>query len=132
MEANSESRPNDAAKVRASLEARLAQVKAELQALADADRGALQSGAQMQYGKRIGDHTSDALEHTRKVGMAETLEALQRQIVAALEKLNRGTYGRCEGCRKPIPEARLQALPWASRCIPCQEQADRCPPSRRR
>ena len=35
-----------------------------------------------------------------------------RMIDAALEKIEKGTYGVCEGTGKPIPEARLNALPW--------------------
>ena len=39
---------------------------------------------------------------------------------AALDKLNAGTYGVCDGCRRPIPQARLEVLPWATRCVGCQ------------
>lgn len=30
----------------------------------------------------------------------------------------------CEGCRQPIPEARLQAVPEATHCVRCQAQKD--------
>ncbi len=111
--------------IRALLEARLAQVRAELEALAEADLRAMISGAQMQYGRRIGDHTTDALEHTRKVGMADSLKRLEGEVRAAIDKLSAGTYGYCEDCGKRIARARLEALPWASRCLECQERRDR-------
>ena len=122
----------DLAQVRARLEAKLAQVRVEWQALAEADLGAMRSRAQMQYGKRIGDHTSDALEHTRTVGAAENLERLEREVRLALEKVEAGTYGQCDGCGRTIARPRLEALPWASRCIECQVREERRGAPRRR
>ena len=36
-----------------------------------------------------------------------------------------GLYGICEGCGQGIPEERLRAMPTATKCMPCQEKADR-------
>jgi RNA polymerase-binding protein DksA len=47
------------------------------------------------------------------------------EIQAALARMEAGTYGRCETCGHAIPPARLEALPTARRCVPCQEQAER-------
>jgi DnaK suppressor protein len=109
---------------RERLQAKLAQVQAELQALAAADQGARLANAQMQYGKRIGDHTTDAVVHRTTVGAAEALERLQTDVLAALELLKTGEYGRCRDCHRPIVIARLQALPWASRCMECQTKIE--------
>lgn len=46
-------------------------------------------------------------------------------IRAALNRIEAGTYGRCETCGKEINSARLEALPMARRCIRCQERAER-------
>ena len=35
----------------------------------------------------------------------------------ALAKVDEGTYGTCDVCGDPIPEGRLEALPWATRCV---------------
>ncbi len=40
-------------------------------------------------------------------------EGLLAEVEAALERLRRGTYGRCEASGQPIPAARLRAVPWA-------------------
>ncbi len=45
-----------------------------------------------------------------------------RQIEAALDRLNTGHYGVCLSCDEPIPGRRLDAIPWANYCVPCQEQ----------
>jgi RNA polymerase-binding protein DksA len=44
------------------------------------------------------------------------------EIADAIERLNRGVYGRCEGCGREIALARLRAMPAARRCVECQKQ----------
>jgi DnaK suppressor protein len=43
------------------------------------------------------------------------------RIHDALRRVEEGTYGECVDCDEPIPQARLQALPFAERCRACQE-----------
>ncbi|MET0659654.1 MAG: TraR/DksA C4-type zinc finger protein [Steroidobacteraceae bacterium] len=45
-----------------------------------------------------------------------------RLVRAALERMNSGEYGRCENCGREIALKRLQAQPFATRCLQCQEQ----------
>jgi RNA polymerase-binding transcription factor DksA len=56
----------------------------------------------------------------------ETLAAydvgLRDAVRDALAKLTSGTYGNCETCHQPIPAARLEAVPYARRCVPCQQR----------
>ncbi len=47
------------------------------------------------------------------------------QIEAALRKIEKGIYGRCELCRQPIPKKRIKALPFARYCINCQHSSER-------
>jgi len=54
------------------------------------------------------------------VALLESLDQTVRQIDAALERLNTGAYGRCDACGEGIPIARLRAVPFATRCVPCQ------------
>ncbi len=42
-----------------------------------------------------------------------------QQIDNALLSIKKGTYGVCEKCGKPISEARLEVLPYATLCIEC-------------
>ena len=44
-----------------------------------------------------------------------------RAIELARKKMDNGTYGECISCGYPIPFERLQAMPSAERCAPCQE-----------
>ena len=50
---------------------------------------------------------------------------LLRQVRAALRRIHDGGYGTCIECEMVINPRRLAAVPWASRCIQCQEAADR-------
>lgn len=52
-----------------------------------------------------------------------SLEAMARrrldEVDAAIARLDAGTYGACRTCRRPIPVARLEAVPEASQCVSC-------------
>jgi DnaK suppressor protein len=50
-----------------------------------------------------------------------------RMIQQALERMNDGSFGICVDCGAAIRLKLLQALPWASHCIECQEQAEVAP-----
>jgi len=47
-----------------------------------------------------------------------------REVRAALARIDDGTYGVCLRCDDNIAPARLAAVPWASLCLGCQEEAD--------
>jgi RNA polymerase-binding transcription factor DksA len=46
-------------------------------------------------------------------------------VEQALARVADGSYGECVDCASPIPYARLAAYPPASRCVACQETAER-------
>ena len=50
---------------------------------------------------------------------------LLKSVEEALDRLETGAFGVCLSCDEAIPEKRLQALPWASHCVVCQEKLDR-------
>lgn len=51
--------------------------------------------------------------------------SLLRQVRAALQRIHSGSFGTCLDCDSAISPKRLAAVPWALRCIRCQETADR-------
>ncbi|MGH3243600.1 MAG: TraR/DksA family transcriptional regulator [Spirillospora sp.] len=63
--------------------------------------------------------------HDRVEAALESLERHRRAVAAALERIGAGTYGRCVGCGRPVPDGRLEARPDAARCLPCQSKHDR-------
>ena len=46
------------------------------------------------------------------------------QMDAALRRIDRGEFGNCQMCQKEISKKRLNALPWTSFCIDCQEKVE--------
>ena len=59
------------------------------------------------------DEVLDALD----VATQEKIQGLR----SALQKLDQGTYGECEGCGEDIAPPRLEAIPWASLCLKCAD-----------
>jgi DnaK suppressor protein len=47
-----------------------------------------------------------------------------REVEAALRRIEEGDFGTCVDCDEQIPAKRSTAIPWASRCVSCQETAD--------
>ena len=70
---------------------------------------------------RVDDNFADLGQVAAEQGENQALAAQLRQELAevdhALEKLDVGTYGRCETCGEPIAPARLEAMPAARFCI---------------
>jgi len=50
---------------------------------------------------------------------------LLRQVKAALRRIHDGIFGTCTDCESAISPKRLAAVPWAPRCIQCEDAADR-------
>jgi DnaK suppressor protein len=59
--------------------------------------------------------------HNRAALVAATRHSLE-QITGALLRIAEGGYGRCESCDTLIPAERLEVLPHAPYCVPCQEK----------
>lgn len=55
-------------------------------------------------------------------GLGRAAEEEIRQINYALERIENGTYGVCVECGAAIPEPRLEAIPYTTRCIDCAER----------
>jgi len=78
------------------------------------------------------ERTADALDETQSAAARElNTRGLEREarllhnVRLALDRIADGSYGTCVECEDEISQKRLQALPWAARCIACQEHADR-------
>ena len=69
------------------------------------------------FGKRVGEGTSHAVERITAVSADEKLQSMLSEVKRAQEKLADGTYGRCDECGAAIPLERLEARPWATRCV---------------
>lgn len=104
----------DLAETRSVLEAERDTLRAEIGEITATPRDPM---ASVSFGKRIGEGTSQAVERITQVDAAKHLDAKLRDVERALGKLDDGTYGVCDVGGEPIGQERLEAIPWAVRCI---------------
>jgi DnaK suppressor protein len=64
-------------------------------------------------------------ETDRTEAALAAVQTQRRLVMDALVRIDRGVYGMCADCGKPIPEGRLDARPEAARCVGCQAKSDR-------
>jgi len=103
----------DVERVREQLSDRRAEIVAEIERLTAPP----EAGANVAFGKRIGDGTTEAVERISTTATARSLTASLADIGRALEKIDEGTYGRCDECGAAIAPARLEARPASVRCV---------------
>jgi DnaK suppressor protein len=116
----------DLAVVEQALRARLAELREQLARLSRP----VERGAGLQFGKRIGDGTTEAVSRLTDVGVGGRIEVSEQRVARALAKLEEGTYGMCDACGRPIAPARLAAAPESVLCIDCARTARRAPARR--
>lgn len=63
--------------------------------------------------------------HGRLIAVKDNLLRLSGNVTRSLLKLKRGTYGKCENCKKPIEPARLEAMPTATLCLSCSKKTSK-------
>jgi DnaK suppressor protein len=76
-------------------------------------------------GNHIGDDGSNVSEAERISTISDDLEDVLVQVNAALQRIDRGTYGKCQRCGKTIAPERLEAFPYVMYCIDCQAAIER-------
>ncbi len=77
--------------------------------------------------ERCPDSVDDMLQYSARDFAALDIERTQellRQVNAALERIQDGSYGVCLECEEPIAARRLAAVPWAAHCLSCAEKAE--------
>jgi len=110
--------------VRGDLEREIASRRADYdRAMAELTR------LQQSSGDGAGDDQADAgsktFEREQELSIANNRRDLLVQMERAMERLDKGTYGRCESCQQPIPKPRLQAFPSATLCVTCKQREER-------
>jgi RNA polymerase-binding transcription factor DksA len=67
----------------------------------------------------LADLSNDTIEHEVAVGLLENQGFILEQIASALQRVDNGTYGRCQECNTDIPVERLDAIPYTPHCVRC-------------
>jgi RNA polymerase-binding protein DksA len=75
------------------------------------------------------NHLADSATATLNREIDYTLEENSEHVLAAIEealsRIDEGTFGTCARCGKAIAEERLEAIPYAARCIDCKRLEER-------
>lgn len=74
----------------------------------------------VQFDEEGGEGGTANVDRELDLVLSAQARAAALEIDRALAKIDAGTYGLCEQCEQPIPEARLQALPQAALCVSCK------------
>ncbi|SOE02150.1 TraR/DksA family transcriptional regulator [Blastococcus haudaquaticus] len=97
------------------------------------DTATTPAGAHDRFRALLDEHRTDCVRQ-REAALAECAQSVpdpvaQRrsadllvtlgEIDAALARIEAGTYGRCTGCQREIPEERLELRPFAGTCVAC-------------
>lgn len=77
------------------------------------------------FGMHQADAGSDAYDKDFALSLLSQEQDALYEIEEALKRIEYGTYGVCESSGKPIPVARLQALPFARLTVECQAEFER-------
>jgi RNA polymerase-binding transcription factor len=101
--------------IRQKLTGRYAEIQNRLEKITNDANKPLDADFEEQAVERENDEVLAALDSSIRAEMA--------QIEWTLARLEKGEYGICEVCGNPIAPKRLEALPYATRCVVCEEKA---------
>lgn len=76
------------------------------------------------YDDHPADLASETFEREKDLALEGNIEDLLDKVRTALEKIDEGTYGLCDSCGTEINANRIEALPWASFCLNCQDRLE--------
>jgi RNA polymerase-binding transcription factor DksA len=72
-----------------------------------------------------GDSGTETFEMEKNVSLLEQVDDELLEVEAAVQRLERGTYGTCQACGRPIGDERLEAMPATRFCVEDQAKAER-------
>jgi RNA polymerase-binding protein DksA len=73
----------------------------------------------------MADLGSDAFEQENTLNLLAREERMLQEIAAALDRLERGTFGKCEDCQEEIARPRLKEIPYTRLCVECARKLDK-------
>jgi len=114
----------DLHKMKARLEAKRAELQESIAGLTEAHPEPVGPIEADDGSREFEDVAVDFLERQQEQALLVNQQALLKEVEDALKRIEQGTYGKCVNCGRPIPEKRLEAIPWAARDIECEEQLE--------
>ena len=116
---------------KATASRRLEEERTRLQGIRDGlqreqEEGSSETGGELSsFDQHPGDSGTETFEMEKNVSLLEQVDDELQEIEAAAQRLERGTYGTCQACGRPIGDDRLEALPATRFCVEDQAKAER-------
>jgi len=114
-------------KINEKLEADKTSIEEALKGFADKDKK-LADDWDARFPNFADDHLEESADEVEEyealLPVEFSLEIRLRDINIALDKIKKGTYGKCEKCGKDIPEERLSFYPEARTCNTCRQKRE--------
>lgn len=83
------------------------------------------SGDLSSYTLHMADMASDSYERDFAFDLASNEQELVYKIDESLRRIDEGVFGKCLNCGKKISKARLNIVPYAALCVPCQQKEEK-------
>ena len=101
-------------------------VSAAIDHLHENNSGSLEDETEEEtYDNHLADSATATLNREIDYTLEEHAEHVLKAINEALQRIEDGSFGTCGRCGKPIAEERLEAIPYANRCIDCKRLEER-------
>lgn len=72
----------------------------------------------------LADKASSSYTKEFLYSLSNTERSILEEVERALKRIDSGEYGTCADCEEKISRKRLDAVPWARHCVPCQERVE--------
>jgi len=76
-------------------------------------------------GMEQGDAGANLTEADRNEAAVESARSQRGEVLAALARVEDGSFGKCVDCGQLVPDGRLEVRPTTARCVGCQSKRDR-------
>lgn len=73
----------------------------------------------------LADFGTDSFEQEMSTSLLSNVRQLQLEVAAALDRVDQGTFGKCQQCSRAIGVGRLQAVPYTRYCVECAQNAEK-------
>jgi RNA polymerase-binding transcription factor DksA len=84
-------------------------------------------GAMQQHESPPGEHERNvvpSMSMDTELATEHAEEEISQHVADALDRIAEGNYGICKQCGKKIERARLDAIPYATYCVPCETEME--------
>ena len=93
--------------------------------LHDENPGSIEDEEEETFDNHLADAATTTFDRELDSTLEENSGRMHAAIDEALKRLEEGTFGTCARCGQPIAEARLEAMPYATKCIDCKRLEER-------